>query len=104
MTYIPCPGGLSTTWKTKAAALKWLEKVNEWPCSPVSKCTGEEGCARGGFFGKVHLTKGGTAWGAQVFCYCPPPLVEEGALVEWTPVPSKGNPSPKAGGAKQTRK
>jgi len=88
MTYIPCPGGLATNWKTKKEALKWLKKVNHWPCGGESHCRGEAACARGGSLFRVKLVKGGYAWNAQVFCICPPlgPPEGEDAIVVWAPV------------------
>ena len=73
MPSIPCPGGVSGYWKTKSEALKWMKKVNDWPCSPVSKCQGALGCERTGLFFKTKLRDGKTVWYAMVECICPPP-------------------------------
>ena len=98
MTYIPCPGGLATTWKTKKEAVKWLKKVNHWPCGGESHCRGEVPCARGGLLMRMKLVKGGYGWVAQEFCICPPPGPPEGedAIVVWAPLRESKKPVKKA--------
>ena len=60
MPEIPCPGGLSTLWKTKSAALKWANKINKWPCG-TSNC-GKRGLRLDG--GRVvHLSAARAARG-----------------------------------------
>jgi hypothetical protein len=86
-----CGSQVSTTWKTKAQALKWLKAMNKVPCSgPCREATSL--CGRGGFFGKVYdLKTKGYVWSAIVNCPCGPPLVSGrgGALTMWTQVRPK---------------
>ena len=101
MPYISCPGGLASLWKTKSGALKWLKTVNTWPCGETT-CTDKFPCYRGSAFVRVKLTgRKGYYWSAQVWCLCPPPLVEtEGSVVEWAPVGTARKRSRKRASAK----
>jgi len=98
MPSIPCPGGVSGYWKTKSEALKWAKKVNDWPCSPVSKCQGALGCDRTGLFFKTKLRDGKTVWYAMVECICPPPGIptEEESITFWAHVPAPAQAKPKS--------
>jgi len=73
-----CGSQVSTTWKTKAQALKWLKAMNKVPClGPCQEATSL--CGRG------------YVWSAIVNCPCGPPLVSGrgGALTMWTQVRPK---------------
>jgi hypothetical protein len=85
MAVIHCGGGLSTSWKTKAQALKWLKAANKIPCvGPCSEAT--EPCYRTGSLGQGYPGKG--PWYATVLCPCGPPQVsgKVGAVIEWIQV------------------
>jgi hypothetical protein len=102
MPYIPCPGGLSSKWKTKSEALKWLNKVYKWPCGPVSNCQGGIGCERTGLFGKTKLRDGSMVCSVVVNCTCLPPGIPTGqdTVTTWVPVSSPAKARTKAKSSK----
>jgi hypothetical protein len=89
MPVIKCGSGLSSTRKTKEKALKWLESLNEWPCSgPCPKSADE--CYRGETVNEFRSVKTkDIVWVAQVFCLCGPTVEppEGEKVAAWTQGP-----------------